>query len=205
MLALLAAVVFAQSHAVITIGNDNKDSVARTRADSLAVRKLDSIAIRREQRRDSLRAHERGRDSVRSAIRLAKKLPVTPAILASAFKDPGARDLLLRAREARLSQDSSLTGYDANAYERMSVGMGFKHIGRDRLLMRSEQASHVMWQRGKGAVVDVKGRRSVPPMIEGVGDGDIDLGSDSDIPYAPGAKPCGSARAWPRPTSARTR
>jgi len=186
MLALLAAFVFAQSHAVISIGKDNRDSVTRTSADSLAVRKQDSIAVRREQRRDSLRARERNRDSVRKEIRLAKKLPVTPAIMASAFKDPGARDLLLRAREARLSQDSSLTGYDANAYERMSVGMGFKHIGRDRLLMRSEQASHVMWQRGKGAVVDVKGRRSVLPMIEGVGDGDIDLGTDGDIPYAPG-------------------
>src|SRR4029077_13689995 len=127
MLALLAAVVFAQSHAVISIGKDNQDSVARTRADSLAVRKQDSIAVRREQRRDSLRARERNRDSVRSAIRLAKKLPITPAILMSAFKDPGARELLLRAREARLSQDSSLTGYDANSYERMSVGMGFKH------------------------------------------------------------------------------
>ncbi|MGZ3331812.1 MAG: ShlB/FhaC/HecB family hemolysin secretion/activation protein [Gemmatimonadaceae bacterium] len=186
MLALFAAVVFAQSHAVISIGKDNQDSVTRARTDSLAVRKLDSIAVRREQRRDSLRARERNRDSVRREFRLAKKLPITPAIMASAFKDPGARDLLLRARQARLSQDSSLTGYDANAYERMSVGMGFKHIGRDRLLMRSEQASHVMWQRGKGAIVDVKGRRSVLPMIEGVGDGDIDLGDDSDIPYAPG-------------------
>ena len=186
MLALLAAVVFAQSHAVIIIGKNNQDSVTRASADSLAVRKQDSIAVRREQRRDSLRARERDRDSVRREIRLAKKLPITPAIVASAFKDPGARDLLLRAREARLSQDSSLTGYDANAYERMSVGMGFKHIGRDRLLMRSEQASHVVWQRGKGAIVDVKGRRSVLPMIEGVGDGDIDLGTDGDIPYAPG-------------------
>ncbi len=178
MLALLAAVVFAQSHVTLQAGNDKRDSVDRA--------KSDSIAIRREQRRDSLRAHERGRDSVRREIRLAKRLPVTPAVMASAFKDPGARDLLLRAREARLSQDSSLTGYDANAYERMSVGMGFKRIGRDRLLMRSEQASHVMWQRGKGAIVDVKGRRSVLPMIEGVGKGDIDLGNDGDIPYAPG-------------------
>jgi hypothetical protein len=186
MLALLAAVVFAQSHPVISIGKDNQDSATRARADSVAVRKLDSVAVRREQRRDSLRARERTRDSVRKEIRLAKKLPITPAIMASAFKDPGARDLLLRAREARLSQDSSLTGYDANAYERMSVGMGFTRIGRDRLLMRSEQASHVMWQRGKGAIVDVKGRRSVLPMIEGVGDGDIDLGTDGDIPYAPG-------------------
>jgi hypothetical protein len=186
MLALLAAVVFAQSHAVIRIGSDNQDSVARARTDSLAVRRLDSIAVRRDARRDSLHAHERVRDSVRREIRLAKRLPVTPAIMASAFKDPGARDLLLRAREARLSQDSSLTGYDANSYERMSVGMGFTRIGRDRLLMRSEQASHVVWQRGKGAIVDVKGRRSVLPMIEGIGKGDIDLGNDGDIPYAPG-------------------
>ena len=74
---------------------------------------------------------------------------------------------------ARLNQDSTLTGYDASAYERMSVGMGFKKIGRDRLLMRSERASHVVWQRGKGAVIDVKGQRSAFPMLEGIGDGDI--------------------------------
>ncbi|HXN77007.1 MAG TPA: ShlB/FhaC/HecB family hemolysin secretion/activation protein [Gemmatimonadaceae bacterium] len=178
MLALLAAVVFAQSHVAIQVGKEKQDSVARA--------KSDSIAFRRDQRRDSLRAHERVRDSVRREIRVAKRLPVTPAVMASAFKDPGARDLLLRAREARLSQDSSLTGYDANAYERMSVGMGFTRIGRDRLLLRSEQASHVVWQRGKGAIVDVKGRRSVLPMIEGVGNGEIDLGNDGDIPYAPG-------------------
>jgi hypothetical protein len=178
MLALLAAVVFAQSHVAIQVGKEKQDSIARA--------KSDSIAFRRDQRRDSLRAHERVRDSVRREIRVAKRLPVTPAVMASAFKDPGARDLLLRAREARLSQDSSLTGYDANAYERMSVGMGFTRIGRDRLLLRSEQASHVVWQRGKGAIVDVKGRRSVLPMIEGVGSGEIDLGNDGDIPYAPG-------------------
>src|ERR1700730_15287851 len=102
MLALLAAVVFAQSHAVIRIGNDNRDSVARAAKDSLAVRRLDSIAVRRDAQRDSMRTHERARDSVRREIRLAKRLPVTPAIIATAFKDPGARDLLLRAREARL-------------------------------------------------------------------------------------------------------
>jgi hypothetical protein len=178
MLTLLAVVVFAQSHAVLQVGGDKQDSLTRA--------KRDSIAVRRDQVRDSLRARARVRDSVRKEIRLAKKVPVTPAILASAFKDPRARDLLLRAREARLSQDSSLTGYDASAYERLSVGMGFKHIGRDRLLLRSERASHVVWQRGKGAIIDVKGARSAFPMLDGVGKGDIDLGSDTDIPYAPG-------------------
>jgi hypothetical protein len=175
MLALLAAVVFAQS-ASITIGG--KDSVDHA--------KRDSIAVRRDHERDSLRTRRIARDSVRKEVRLAKKLPITPAVMASAFRDSRARDLLLRAREARLSQDSTLTGYDANAYERLSVGMGFKHIGRDRLLLRSERASHVMWQRGKGAVIEVKGARSVFPMLDGMGKGDIDLGADTDIPYTPG-------------------
>jgi hypothetical protein len=178
MIALLAAVVFAQTTATIQIGSDKKDSLARA--------KSDSIAFRRDQRVDSLRARSRARDSVRKAARLAKRPAITPAVLASAFKDAGARDLLLRARAARLNQDSTLTAYEASAYERMSVGMGFKKIGRDRLLMRSERASHVMWQRGKGAIIDVKGQRSAFPMLDGVGKGELDLGTAGDIPYAPG-------------------
>ncbi|MDQ6870911.1 MAG: hypothetical protein M3037_02740 [Gemmatimonadota bacterium] len=178
MLSLLAAIVFAQSSVTLQLGKDKQDSVARA--------KRDSIAYRRDQRRDSIMARARVKDSVRKAVRLAKRPPVTPAVLASAFKDSRARDLLLHAREARLVQDSTLTGYDASAYERMSVGMGFKRIGRDRLLMRAERATHVMWQRDKGAVVEVKGQRSAFPMIEGVGDGDVNLGSGGDIPYYPG-------------------
>jgi hypothetical protein len=178
MLSLLAAIVFAQSSVTLQIGKDKPDSVSRA--------KQDSIAYRREERRDSIMAKARARDSVRKALRLARRPPVTPAILASAFKDSRARDLLLHAREARLQQDSTLMAYDASAYERMSVGMGFKRIGRDRLLLRSERATHVMWQRDKGAVVEVKGQRSAFPMIEGVGDGDLNLGSAGDIPYYPG-------------------
>jgi hemolysin secretion/activation protein ShlB/FhaC/HecB len=179
MLALLAATVFAQSSVTLQIGTEKKDSIARA--------KSDSIAYRREQRRDSLRAVARARDSVRQQVRIRKQLPVTPAVLASAFKDARARDLLLRARAARLTQDSSLTGYDANSYERMSVGMGFKRIGRNRLAMRGERASHVMWQRDKGAIVDVTGQRFAFPMLDGVGKGDINIvGEIGDIPYTPG-------------------
>ena len=178
MLSLLAAIVFAQSSVTLQLGKDKQDSVAKA--------KRDSIAFMRDERRDSLRAKERVRDSVRKAVRIARRPPVTPAVLASAFKDSRARDLLFHAREARLTQDSTLTAYDASAYERMSVGMGFKRIGRDRLLMRAERATHVIWQRDKGAVVEVKGQRSAFPMIEGVGDGDINLGSSGDIPYYPG-------------------
>jgi hypothetical protein len=178
MLSLLAAVLFAQSSVSLQIGPEKHDSAARA--------KSDSIAVRREQVRDSMRAHRGARDSARKAFRLAHRPAVTPVVLASAFRDAGARDLLGRARAARLSQDSTLTGYDANTYERLSVGMGFRRIGRDRLLMRTERATHVMWQRNKGAVIEVKGARSVFPMIEGMGKGDADIEDVSDLPYFPG-------------------
>jgi len=178
MFALVAAIVLAQSTLSVQLGKEKQDSASRA--------KSDSQSVIRQERRDSIMAKARARDSSRKAMRLAKRPPITPAVLASAFKDARARDLLLRARVARLTQDSTLTGYDASAYERMSVGMGFKRIGRDRLLMRSERAAHVVWQRDRGAIIDVKGQRSAFPMLEGVGHGDADFGSIGDIPYYPG-------------------
>ena len=94
---------------------------------------------------DSLRARHIKSDSIEHARRVAKRIPLTPERLATAFRDPGARTLLTAARAARLEQDTALRGYDATAYERMSVGMGFKRIGRDRLLMRHERAARVVW------------------------------------------------------------
>jgi hypothetical protein len=43
-----------------------------------------------------------------------------------------------------------------------------------------------VWQRGTGAIIDVKGQRSAFPMLDGVGHGNIDFGSAGDIPYYPG-------------------
>src|SRR5215210_3626031 len=130
MIALLAAIVFAQT-AAIQIGGKPDTSVA--------------TAVRREARRDSLRARERARDSVRKATRLAKRPPMTDAVMRSAFKDLRAYDILTRARASRLEQDTTLNAYEVDSYERMSVGMGFTKIGRERLLMRSERAAHVRW------------------------------------------------------------
>jgi len=62
--------------------------------------------------------------------RRAVRLPVTEKVLATAFKDSRARDLLLFARKARLEQDSALMSYDATAYQRISAGLGFSKIGR---------------------------------------------------------------------------
>jgi hypothetical protein len=182
MFILLTALVFAQTSASITIGGSKAKAM-----DTAAVkRKLDSAEVRREIRRDSVRAARRRNDSTQVAKRRAKQIALTPALLASAFKDPQAKTLLTMARAARLGQDSALMGYDATSYERMSVGMGFKRIGRDRLFMRSERAARVVWSRGNPAYVEIVGQREVMPMLEGAGDGDMNMDESVALPYFPG-------------------
>ena len=184
MLALLTAIVFAQSSVSIGIGNkpNAKDSVARAERE----RKQDSSRLRYEIWRDSIMAVRNTGDSADRARRRAKQIALTPEHLRTAFRDSRAADLLNAARRARLAQDSSITGYDATAYERMSVGLGLKRIARERLLMRAERASRVVWSRGGPAFAEVLGKRSVMPMLDGIGDADMDLDEALPIPYYPG-------------------
>jgi len=178
MIALMAVALFAQTHISVNVG-------ANAKKDSATTRHADSVQMEREARRDSLRTRQARSDSVNKARRLAKRVPLTPSLLASSFRDAGARTLLNAARAARLEQDTALLSYDATAYERMSVGMGFKRIGRDRLLMRHERAARVVWTRGSPVLVQILGVRTVMPMLEGAGDGEI--GSEGvAIPYFPG-------------------
>ena len=125
-----------------------------------------------------------GDDEDRPAV---KRVPVTDEMRRTAFKDPVARDLLLRARKARLEQDSMLLSYDARAYQRFSVGMGLRALGRDRLLIRHEDVSQVKWRKGTGAWVDVKGSRTALPSVNSKDvENDPDMATDPPIPYYPG-------------------
>ena len=112
----------------------------------------------------------------------ARRQPVTPELERTAFADERARNLLHSARAARLAQDSALRAYDAKTFVRMSVGMGFRRIGRDRLLLRTEQSSRVRWQRGSGLWVEPTGRRTGFPM----GAAQLDLTEATPIPFFPG-------------------
>ena len=114
-----------------------------------------------------------------------RRVAVTAEHLATAFADDRARSLLLRARAARLRQDSAITSYDAKAYQRASIGMSFKAIARNRLFMRHEAVTRVRWQRDVGAVVDVLGSRFVLPSITG-DEVDVDDTEVPGIPYYPG-------------------
>jgi hypothetical protein len=112
---------------------------------------------------------------------------VTPELERSAFRDARARSLLERARAARLAQDSALLAYDAKTYQRLSVGLGIRRLGRDRLLMRTEHAARVRWGRGSGIWVEPTGRRAVFPMVKEA-EGEADLTEATPIPYFPGAR-----------------
>jgi hypothetical protein len=140
---------------------------------------------------DSARAHadsvRENADSVRHALlRARRRIPLTPELLATAYRDPGARDLIAHARAARLRQDSSLLSYDAMTHQRISAWLGVRHIGVRRLVYRSENASRVRWARGAGAWVDVVGSRTAIPMAFKGARVLRDALDESPIPYYPG-------------------
>ena len=130
--------------------------------------------------------------------RRPKRIPVTPEHLRTAFKSELAHTLLERARQARLAQDSALMSYDATAYLRISAGMGFSKIGRDRLIFRHENVTRVQWQRNVGAWIDVKGARTAIPVAPDEAQNDTnDELNDSDmtpVPYFPGQEPLLSSK-----------
>jgi hypothetical protein len=123
----------------------------------------------------------------------ARRAPVTPEHLRTAFHSEAARTMLMRARSARLEQDSALTSYEATAYLRISAGMGFARIGRDRLIFRHEKATSVRWHRDVGAWIEVKGARThLPTSAAAAEQENADMVNDSDlspVPYYPGYEP----------------
>jgi hypothetical protein len=116
-----------------------------------------------------------------------RRIPVTEEHLRTAFKDAAARDLLLRARAARMTQDSMLVSYDAKSYRRISAGMSLRATARERLAFRSENAARVQWHRDAGARVEVLGARAAVPFSR---EAEEETSGDQRdllaIPYFPG-------------------
>jgi hypothetical protein len=120
-----------------------------------------------------------------------RRLPVTPALLATAFADAPTRSLFNLARKARITQDSSIQSYDVKSIQRQSVWMGIGKNGRERLAYRTETASRVQWKAGVGAWVDLTGARVAMPMVrDQISDdsfrGEISSSDLTPIPYFPG-------------------
>jgi hypothetical protein len=144
------------------------------------------LPVVRDSSADSVLANRERRRAARNAV--------TADIQRSAYRDPASRELLGKARIARLSMDSALTAYDAMAYSRISAGMSLLKLGRDRLLFRHESAARVRWQLGVGAWMDIKGRRTTVPAAPKEAQDEIrgemnDPDLNAGIPYYPGYEP----------------
>ncbi|NUQ20651.1 MAG: hypothetical protein HOQ09_06790 [Gemmatimonadaceae bacterium] len=122
----------------------------------------------------------------------AKRIPVTPALIASAYANPATCGLVLRAREARTAVDSTLRAYRGLAYQRMSAGIALHALARDRLAARAEQSAKIWWDREKGALVQLTGARSVAPVAGDAEDQDPASTGTIALPYVPGED-----RLWP--------
>ncbi|HEY4139442.1 MAG TPA: hypothetical protein VGN65_13350, partial [Casimicrobiaceae bacterium] len=132
---------------------------------------------------------ERGRGGHRGVRR-----PVTAEDQRTAFKDVTAKATLLRARVARLSQDSALVAYDAMSYSRISAGMSLTKLLRPHTIFLHESAARVQWRQGVGAWVDARGDRTVIPIApaeahDEMKDEASDPDLDASIPYYPGYEP----------------
>ena len=128
---------------------------------------------------------------------------VTAEALNTAFADPLARDLLLRARQARLTQDSSLKSYDAKVRERMTAKLAIGSRGPERVMYRQESSFRVQWQDKVGAQVEVTGARvGIPIAPEHAQTKALEstlLGTGmTPVPYYPGQE-----AMWLGPNSAR--
>ena len=119
-----------------------------------------------------------------------RRIGVTAALAASAFKDADTKALFEKARRTRLTQDSSLRNYDAIARERTSVDLGIGNSGREHLFYRQEVAARVQWQHDIGVWVDMTGARVGIPMAPKQAEIESllgDMGRMSPIPYFPGS------------------
>jgi hypothetical protein len=194
-MSMLLAVLVATSVALqVPAGAQKKDSTKRdsTKGHTVSItiggpiRRGDTITVVKDSTDSAVVGEQRRRRHSYS-----RRLPVTAQVLATSFRDQTARELLERARVSRMTQDSALLAYDATAYQRISAGMGFSRIGRDRLIFRTENVSRIRWQRGIGAWIDVKGQRTAIPIApkEAQEDAQKDMAEESDmaaIPYYPG-------------------
>lgn len=79
-----------------------------------------------------------------------------------AFQDARAEELVTQARQARATQQATLTRYTALAQERASATL--RTPGRDRLVWRREMAARLDWQRAGPATVTLLGAREYLPV-----------------------------------------
>lgn len=112
------------------------------------------------------------------------RAPLAEATIASAYRDPSAREMVRRAREYRRQADNSVRAYHTLARERVNVGV--RALRRDRTVYSRETAARIDWQRDGGTRVEVLGARErTPDKDSGIPD---DIRSEvGDLAFDPGS------------------
>jgi len=124
----------------------------------------------------------------RAALRASREVPLTPALLATAYDGPSTRSLVELARASRAGDDSAIRRYDEISLDRFSVWLRLGGFARERLFVRRDRAEHVRWERDVGAIVDVTGSRHVLPMMPADDDDVRDMDEAIALPYVPGRR-----------------
>ncbi len=81
----------------------------------------------------------------------------------SAYLDAGARDLVRRARERRVSAEQRITDYHVRVTERISLGL--RALRRDRTFYQRELAARVAWHKTGPDTVTMLGAREAIPVV----------------------------------------
>lgn len=136
------------------------------------------------------------REPIRDAVREARNITrrglrgdsATLATLnaeaaASAFSNAEARAVFERARAAREQQDSALKSYRATTTQRVSLSMGPRRLGVQKLLFQGDNVADISWRRDVGVRVRPQGSRMTIPMASDVNG---DFVAAVSVPYFPG-------------------
>ncbi|HEV2130776.1 MAG TPA: BamA/TamA family outer membrane protein [Longimicrobiaceae bacterium] len=98
-----------------------------------------------------------------AADTLTPPAPLDATTLSSAYLDPGARQLVERARERRDFVDRSIQEYQVLAKERVEAGV--RVLRRERQLFIQETAARIHWRRDGQGTVELLGAREATPMF----------------------------------------
>ncbi len=108
----------------------------------------------------------------------------TQADSSNAYLDPGARDLVRRARERHTIATAAITGYRALVQERISLGL--RALRRDRVFYRRELAGRIAWHRDGPDTITMLGAREAIPVVFSKATVPDDLHADApDLAFDP--------------------
>ena len=108
----------------------------------------------------------------------------TSADSGTAYLDPGARDLVRRARERHTVATAAISAYRAVVQERISLGL--RALRRDRVFYRREMAGRIAWHRDGPDTIIMLGAREAIPLVYSKATVPEDLHSDApDLAFDP--------------------